>query len=67
MAQESATKTRDGVPSWDGSAETFQTYCESALLYEQVTPYHKRYLVAPRLQNELQGAAKRLTIGQAPD
>ena len=67
MAQESATKTRDGVPSWDGSAETFQTYCESALLYEQMTPYHKRYLVAPRLQNELQGAAKRLTIGQAPD
>ena len=58
-------KARDGTPSWDGSAETFQSYCESAMLFEQMTPYHKRYLVGPRLQNELQGSARRLTIGQA--
>ncbi|CAE7205299.1 unnamed protein product [Symbiodinium sp. CCMP2592] len=67
MAQESAAKSRDGAPSWDGAADSFQSYCEAALLYEQTTPYHKRYLVGPKLQSELQGAARRLIVGQAPD
>ncbi|CAE7735180.1 RE1, partial [Symbiodinium sp. CCMP2456] len=62
-----AQKGRDGVPAWDGSADTFQSYCESAQLYEQATPYHKRYLVAPRLLSELQGSARRLVVGQPAD
>ena len=53
------------VPSWDGSADSFQ--CEAALLYEQTTKFQDRYLAAPRLVGELQGAAKRLVVGQRPD
>ena len=67
MAQDGAAKPRDGTPSWDGAADSFQSYCESALLYEQTMPYHKRYLVGPKLQSELQGAARRLVVGQAAD
>ena len=55
------------VPSWDGSAESFQTYCEAALLYEPTTKFQDRYLAGPRLVGELQGAAKRLIVGQRPD
>ena len=55
------------VPSWDGSADTFQSYCESALLYEQTTKFQDRYLAGPRLVGELQGAARRLVVGQRPD
>ena len=62
-----ALKGREGVPSWDGSAETYQAYRESALLFEQTTPYHKRYLVAPKLLSELQGSARRLIVGQDPE
>ena len=55
------------IPSWDGSADAFQSYCEAALLYEQTTKIQDRYLAAPRLIGELQGAAKRLVVGQRPD
>ena len=71
MAQDTgdsgSQKGRDGVPSWNGAADSFQSYCEAALLFEQATPYHKRYLVAPRLVSELQGSARRLIVGQPPD
>ncbi|OLQ14375.1 hypothetical protein AK812_SmicGene1548 [Symbiodinium microadriaticum] len=36
-------------------------------LHGMATPYHKRYLVAPRLVSELQGSARRLIVGQPPD
>ena len=55
------------IPSWDGSSDAFQSYCEAALLYEQTTKIQDRYLAAPRLIGELQGAAKRLVVGQRPD
>ena len=55
------------IPSWDGSADGFQAYCEAALLYEQTIKIQDRYLVGPRLIGELQGAAKRLIVGQRPD
>ncbi|CAE6958729.1 GIP [Symbiodinium sp. CCMP2592] len=61
------TKGRDGVPSWDGTTSSFQAYLEAAELYEQGTPYHKRYLCGPKLQAELSGTAKRHVVGQRPD
>ena len=66
-ASSSANKSKDGVPIWDGAAESFQAYYEAALLYEQTTPYHKRYLTGPKLQSELTGAAQRLIVGQPPE
>ena len=60
-------KSRDGPPAWNGAAETFQAYEEAARLYEQTTPYQKRYLCGPKLQNALEGAALRLVVGKRPD
>jgi len=61
------SRTRDGVPGWDGDASTFQEYVEAAELYEQSVAYHKRGQVAPRLIAELQGSARRLVVGQPAD
>ncbi|CAE7358286.1 nphp3 [Symbiodinium sp. CCMP2592] len=55
---EELTRTREGVPVWNGDAATFVSYAEAAELYEQTTAYHKRALVAPRLISELLGPAK---------
>ena len=60
-------RSKEGVPIWDGSGESFQSYAEAARLFEQTTQYQKRYLCGPRLQAELTGAAKRLVIGQRPE
>ena len=64
---EGISRTKDGVPGWDGDAATFQEYVEAAELYEQSVAYHKRSLVGPRLIAELQGSAKRLVVGQPAD
>ena len=64
---EGISRTKDGVPGWDGDAATFQEYMEAAELYEQSVAYHKRSLVGPRLIAELQGSAKRLVVGQPAD
>ena len=66
-SSQSLSKSKEGVPAWDGSSDTFQSYSEAAQLYEQSVPYHKRYLCGPKLQSELTGAAKRLVVGQRPD
>ena len=62
-----ASKSKDGIPTWNGAAESFQAYQEAALLYEQTTPYQKRYLCGPKLQSALEGAALRLVVGKRPD
>ena len=67
------TRTRDGVPSWDGSPATWAEFKRSALLYVQSTKYENRYLCGPRLAAELTGPArasithKRSTWLAAPD
>ncbi|CAE7273716.1 RE1 [Symbiodinium sp. CCMP2592] len=61
------TRSKDGVPQWSGEASSFTEYEEQCLLYEQSVPYHKRYMVGPRLIGELQGPAKRLVLGKRPD
>eukprot|EP00439_Symbiodinium_sp_Y106_P069628 s526_g12.t1 len=64
-AATSVARNKDGVPTWDGTPASFEEYSEQCLIYEQSTPFHKRYLVGPRLLGELQGAAKRHVAGQA--
>ena len=64
-AATSVARNKDGVPTWDGTPDSFEEYSEQCLIYEQSTPFHKRCLVGPRLLGELQGAAKRHVAGQA--
>ena len=59
-----ATRSKDGVPSWNGEASSYTAYEEAALLWEQGMVYSKRYTAAPRLMAELSGAAKRLVAGK---
>ena len=61
------TKSKEGIPQWQGDPASYQDYEEQCLLYEQATPFHKRYLVGPRLIGELQGAARRLVVGKPAD
>ncbi|CAL1171611.1 unnamed protein product [Cladocopium goreaui] len=60
-------RNRDGVPCWDGDATTFTEYYELACLWEQSVPYHKRYLSAPKLINELTNTARRFVMAKEPD
>ena len=61
------SRNKDGVPQWSGEPALFQEFEEQSLLYEQSQPYRKRYLVAPRLQAELPGPARRLVVVSRPD
>lgn len=63
-ATTSSVRTKDGIPTWDGAAASFEEYSEQCTIYEQSTPYHKRCLLGPRLLGELTGAAKRWVAGQ---
>ena len=47
------SKSKDGVPQWDGAQADFQEYYEMCQLWEASTPWHKRYLNGPRLASEL--------------
>ncbi|CAE7550499.1 unnamed protein product [Symbiodinium necroappetens] len=58
------SRNKDGVPQWSGDPATFQQYEEEARLWEQTQAWHKRHMAAPRLKAELQGAARRLILGQ---
>ena len=57
-------RTKDGIPTWGGEANTFVQYEEAALLWEQSLTWEKRYTAGPKLVQELSGAAKRLVAGQ---
>ena len=63
----SQTRTKDGVPIWDGDPGSFTEFVEAARLYEQGTAPHKRAQVAPRIAAELTGSAKKFITGQPPD
>ena len=67
MSEDGGGGNKSKIPSWDGGSESFQAYCEAALLYEQTTKFQDRYLVGPRLVGELHGAARRLVVGQRAD
>ena len=66
MAANEIERTKEGVPKWDGSANTFTAYEEACFLYEAGTEMHKRTLCGPRLISELSGAAKRMVPGRSP-
>ena len=59
-----SSRTRDGVPTWNGEANSFVAYEEAALLWEQSLTWEKRYTAGARLVQELTGAAKRLVAGR---
>ena len=59
-------RTKEGVPTWGGEANSFVQYAEAALLWEQSLTWEKRYTAGPRLLQELSGAARRLVTGQPP-
>ncbi|CAE7437247.1 unnamed protein product [Symbiodinium sp. CCMP2456] len=66
MAASEVERTKEGVPKWDGSANTFTAYEEACYLYEAGTEMHKHALCGPRLISELSGAAKRMVSGRTP-
>eukprot|EP00439_Symbiodinium_sp_Y106_P049556 s133_g6.t1 len=61
---DTTSRSKDGVPQWDGNSATFQRYEEESLLWQEGIAYHKRYMAGPRLVAELQGAAKRMVAGK---
>ena len=61
-----SNRSKDGVPTWDGNANTFQAYEEQVLVWEQGVKYENRYLCGPRLAAELTGAAQRMIVGKSP-
>ena len=61
------SRSKDGIPIWDGDSGTFQEYEECALLWEQSIAYEKRYLCGPKLINELVGTARRFVVGKRPE
>ena len=61
------SRSKDGVPIWNGEAGTFQEFEETALRWEQSIAMNKRYLCGPKLIAELTGAAKRLVAGKRHD
>ena len=66
MSAAEVDRTKEGVPRWDGSANTFTAYEEACYLYEAGTADHKKSLCGPRLISELSGAAKRMVAGKHP-
>ena len=50
--------TKDGVPIYDGSPETFTAYKRAALIYSETVDWKKKMLVGPRLQAALEGSAR---------
>ncbi|OLP75091.1 hypothetical protein AK812_SmicGene45175 [Symbiodinium microadriaticum] len=58
------SRTKDGVPIWDGEAGTFNDFEEACLMYEQSIAKEKRYLCGPKILAELTGAARRLVAGK---
>ena len=50
--------TKDGIPIYDGSPETFTAYKRAALVYSETVDWKKKMLVGPRLQAALEGSAR---------
>lgn len=52
------TRSKDGIPSWDGTPSSWSEYRKAAYSYEETVKWESRYLCGPRLAVELTGAAK---------
>ena len=55
---ESLPRSKDGVPTFDGSAERLAMFKEEARAYLFTLEHHKRYLAGPRLGQGLTGVAR---------
>lgn len=58
MNEDGLSKTKDGVPCYDGAADKLNLYKEEALQYLFTLEHHKRYLAGPRLSQSLTGIAR---------
>ena len=59
------TRSKHGVPQWDGDPATIAEFKDEALLYEATVKRSERETVVPRLCAELTGQAK-AAIKEAP-
>lgn len=50
--------TKDGVPIYDGTSESYISYRRAALVYVETLEWKKRALAGPRLQAALEGSAR---------
>ena len=50
--------TKDGVPIYDGTSESYVSYRRAALVYVETLEWKKRPLAGPRLQAALEGSAR---------
>ena len=67
MSGSGPTRSKEGVPQWDGDSATFQDFEEQSLQWEQSVAWHKRYLCGPKLIAELSGPARKHVTGKRPD
>eukprot|EP00435_Cladocopium_sp_Y103_P026359 s1589_g6.t1 len=58
MPNDGLERNKDGVPTYDGSAEKLALFREEALAYTFTLEHHKRYLAGPHLAKELTGVAR---------
>ena len=60
------TRSRDGIPSWNGGSTSWSEYRRAALLYVETTKWESRYLCGPRLASELTGPARTSIANKKP-
>ena len=61
MGKESDTR---GIPSWDGTEDTFDTFEAECYQYCDTVEYRKRYLCGPRIARNLTGRAAVALLGR---
>ena len=60
----SLTRTKDGVPGWNGDPSTWLEFKQAARLYVASTKIESRYTCGPKVAAELSGAAKTAIMGK---
>ena len=60
------TRSRDGVPGWNGDPSSWLEYRRAALWYVEATKWENRYLCGPRLATELSGSARASIANKKP-
>ena len=60
----SLTRTKDGVPGWNGDPSTWLEFKQAARLYVASTKIESRYTCGSKIAAELSGAAKTAIMGK---
>lgn len=58
------TRTKDGVPGWNGDPATWLEFKQAARLYVASTKFEARYTCGPKIAAELTGAARTAIMGK---